>query len=172
MSPDVDVRGRAPADPGTAAEALRERIYATITGLSTVVILLGYAEETSAWSAASSLAVTMLGLWAASFVADLVAHTRVHGEPARWELRRMAYIAGQILETAFLPVAVIAMAGTGIWTVRTGLIIAIVLLVITQTVAASWAVGRSTLGIGRRLLIIAVEVVLCGIVIAIKLLAH
>ena len=38
--------------------------------------------------------------------------------------------------------------------------------------AALWAVRRSTIGIGRRVAIVAVELVLAGLVIAIKLIAH
>ena len=127
-------------DETTAAQALRERIYASLTGIATVAILLGYAEETSPVSAAASLAVTMGGLWGASIVADLVAHPAVHGDaPSASHWHRIIYVAGQALEIALVPVAAVALAGTGIWTVHTGLVIAEVALVVTLVAAALWA---------------------------------
>jgi hypothetical protein len=84
----------------------------------------------------------------------------------------MAHVAGQILETAFVPVTVVALAGTGIWTVRTGLIIALAVLVVTDVAASLWAIRRSRLGLGRRLLIVAGELALCLAVIGIKLIGH
>ena len=68
-------------DPATASAALRERVYSTLTGLSTVLVLLGYADSTTPLSAATSVGVTMGGLWAASLVADIVAHSASHGAP-------------------------------------------------------------------------------------------
>ena len=172
MSPGTDTRRQALADPATAAAALRERIYATITGLVSVITLVGYAETTTALSAASSITLTMGALWVASFVADLVSHTHVHGEPRRWELRRMALVAGQILETALLPVVVVALAATGIWTVRTGLVIAAAVLVVAQGVLTVVAVRRTVLTRGRRFLIVAAEILLCLLVIGPTLVPH
>lgn len=160
-------------DPAGAASVLRERIYATLTGLSTVLILLGHAEDTSAGSAATSVAVTMGGLFAAALVADLVAHSAIRGDaPNRSQWRQIGSVAGQAVETAVVPVVVIALAGTGIWTVRTGLIIAASVLVLTLALIAVWAVRRTSFGIGKRIAIIAGELLLGALVVGIKLLAH
>ena len=61
---------------------------------------------------------------------------------------------------------------TGIWTVRTGLILAMISLVLTILVIAIWAVHRSTLTALQRFFVVAAELSLCLVVVAIKLLAH
>jgi hypothetical protein len=160
-------------DPETAAGLLRERVYATLTGLSTVLILLPVAGSTTVAAAAASVGVTMLGLFAASLVAELVAHAALHGEaPRRDQFRRMRMIAGQALETASGPLVLIGLSATGLWTLRTGLILATGALVLTLVVVSAFAVRRSTLGPLGRFGIVAGELVLAGVVIAIKLLAH
>ena len=115
----------------------------------------------------------MGALWAASVVADLVAHSTIAGDAVGGsELRRILLVAGQAIEIAVVPILAISLSGTGIWTVRTGLVIAVVALVLTQLVVALVALRRSVIGTGRRLLIIAGELVLVGLVIGIKVLAH
>ncbi len=160
-------------DPETAAAALRERVYATLTGLSTVLVLLGVADSTSVLGAAVSVAVTMAGLWAASLVAEIVAHTAVHGEaPQEKQRRTIGATAAQALETAVVPVLLIGLSGTGIWTLRTGLVLASVGLVLTLVVVALLAVRRSTLSVAKRVLVVIGELALGLAVVAIKLLAH
>jgi len=40
-------------------------------------------------------------------------------------------IAGQALEIGFIPIVVVLLSVTGIWTVRTGLILAMISLILT-----------------------------------------
>ena len=160
-------------DPVAAAAALRERVYATVTGLSTVLILLSQADSISPRAATIDLAVTMGGLWIASVFADVVAHSTVQGDAVRGDqLRSIMRVGAQAAEIAVVPLLAIGLSGTGWWTLHTGLVIAICALLLTQLVVALIALRLSTISTPRRLLIIAAELVLGGLVIAIKLAAH
>ncbi len=91
---------------------LRERLYGAISCLATLVVLTRYTEDdTSGWVRVLDVAVTMGGLWAASLLADWVAHLSVHERaprgPAAW---RMLQSSGQILEASVLPLAALATA--------------------------------------------------------------
>ncbi|PRC61627.1 hypothetical protein C6A85_07530, partial [Mycobacterium sp. ITM-2017-0098] len=63
---------------------LRERLYGAISCLATLVVLTRYTEDdTSGWGRVLDVAVTMGGLWAASLLADWVAHLSVHERAPR-----------------------------------------------------------------------------------------
>jgi tellurite resistance protein TehA-like permease len=97
----------------------------------------------------------------------------VHGEaPAEKQRRTIGATAAQALETAVVPVLVIGLSATGIWPLRTGLVLAAAGLVLTLVVVALIAVRRSTLSTGKRILVVAGELALGLVVVAIKLLAH
>ena len=71
---------RSDAAPEEVAALLRERIYGGIACLSTLLLLLRYpGEEPSAWPVALDVVVATGSLWAASILADLVAHLAAHG---------------------------------------------------------------------------------------------
>lgn len=160
-------------DPDTSTAALRERVYATLVGLATVLTLLNYVDGTSPGGAALQLAGSMTALFAASLVADVVAHSGTHGEfPRGRALRRAMAISAQILEIAAGPVALIALAATGLWTLRTGLVLAACLFATTQVGVALLATRRSRLSRGRRIVLVLVEIGLGAAVVAIKLLTH
>jgi hypothetical protein len=160
-------------DPDTASPALRERVYATLVGLATALVLLDYAAETSAWSAAAELGGTMVGLFAASLVAEVVSHSGAHGElPRGRPLRRALLISSQVVEIAFVPVALVGLAATGLWTVRAGLIAAAVAFGATQVGVALLAARGSRLSRGRRVVLVLVETVLGALVVVIKLAVH
>ena len=60
--------------------ALRERVYATLVGLSTVVVLLDYAGSTAATEAVADIAAAMGALCLAGGFADISAHRIAHVE--------------------------------------------------------------------------------------------
>ncbi len=160
-------------NPDTASPALRERVYATLVGLATVLVLLDYAAETSAWAAAWELAGTMVGLFAAGLVAEIVAHSGAHGElPRGRPLRRAVLISSQVLEIAFAPVVVIALAATGAWSVRAGLVGAAVVFGGTQVGVALLAARGSRLSGRRRVVLVLAEIALGALVVALKLVVH
>ncbi len=95
---------------------LRERRYGAISCLATLAVLSRYTdEETSAWARVLDVAVTMGGLWAASLLADWVAHLGVCRRAPRGHAGlRMLQASQQILQAAFLPLLVLVAAGIGL----------------------------------------------------------
>jgi hypothetical protein len=81
----VDVNeARTDVAPEDVAALLRERIYGGIACLSTLLLLLrSPGEESSAWSVVLDVVVATGSLWAASVLADLVAHMAAHGVAPR-----------------------------------------------------------------------------------------
>jgi hypothetical protein len=106
----VDVNEvRSAAAPEEVAALLRERIYGGIACLSTLLLLLRYpGEEPSAWPVVLDVVVATGSLWAASVLADLVAHMAAHGvAPRGAEAGRMFRMSGQILEAAVVPLVLL-----------------------------------------------------------------
>jgi len=102
----VDVNeARTDVAPEDVAALLRERIYGGIACLSTLLLLLrSPGEGSSAWSVVLDVVVATGSLWAASILADLVAHLAAHGvAPRGAEGGRMFRTSGQILEAAVVP---------------------------------------------------------------------
>lgn len=163
-------------DAVDVAGALRERIYASLTGVATLMLLILHADGESAWSAAISLTVAMVTLWLASLVSEVIAHaaTRADDDPARDRTTgsRIRYTAGQSLELLVVPVVVLLLSLTGIWSLRTALIVAIVVMMATLAGASVYAVRRSTFSPLARVTIVLVELALGGLVIVAKVLAH
>jgi hypothetical protein len=153
--------------------ALRERVYATLTGLSTVALLWSYLPETTAGEAAADIASAMGALWLAGTFAEVSAHRVAYGRfPKGAHLRHIAVVGGQTLETALLPLLSVAGAALGWWTTRTALLVAGASLVLTIVVLGVLATRRLALRLPVRIAVIAVEVAIAVLVIAVKLLAH
>ncbi|GAB3896361.1 hypothetical protein GCM10029964_077590 [Kibdelosporangium lantanae] len=161
------------AAPTVHVAALRERVYATLVGLSTVVLLLNYADSTSVGEAVAEIAAGMGALCLAGAFADVSAHRIAHeGFPRGKDLRHVAHVAAQVLETAFVPVVSVAVAGLGWWSLRTGLGVAALSLVVTIGVLAVLAIRHTSLRWPVRVVIVVVEMVIAVGVVGVKLLAH
>src|ERR1700754_3446452 len=126
---------------------LRERLYGAISCLATLAVLVRYTtEDTSAWARMLDVAVATGGLWAASLLADWVAHLAVHSRaPGGRELGRMLQASGQILQAALLPIVVLVAAGIGLLDTETAMWIAMWILVAELGVIALLAVRRTEL---------------------------
>ena len=107
---------RAEPAPEDVAALLRERIYGGIACLSTLLLLVRYpGEEQSAWPVVLDVVVATGSLWAASLLADLVAHLAARGvAPRGADAGRMFRTSGQILEAAVIPVVLLVLAGLGV----------------------------------------------------------
>ena len=168
-------RRSVPRDAETVAGALRERIYASLTGVATVMLLVIHVDDETVASSAISLVVAMTTLWAASLVSEFVAHTATHADNAdqrRRTISRIFFTAGQSLELLGIPVGVILLSLTGVWGLRTSLILAVVALMTSLAVASIYAVRRSSFNWLHRLLIVAIELGLGAVVILAKVVAH
>jgi hypothetical protein len=153
---------------------LRERLYGAISCLATLAVLARYTtEDTSAWARILDVAVATGGLWAASLLADWVAHLGVYRTAPRGrEWLRMLQSSGQILEAAFLPVVVLAIAGFGGLRTNTATWIAAWILVAELGVIALLAVRRTELRWWQQALAVAGLVGVGVLVLGIKILAH
>jgi len=153
---------------------LRERLYGAISCLATLAVLARYTtEDTSAWARMLDVAVATGGLWAASLLADWVAHLGVYRtSPRGQDLRRMLQSSGQILEAAFLPLVVLAVAGLGGLNTYTATWIASWVLVAELGVIALLAVRRTRLPWWQQALAVALLVGVGVLVLGIKIIAH
>ena len=149
---------------------LRERLYGAISCLATLAVLARYTTAaTSAWARMLDVAVATGGLWAASLLADWVAHLGVYRtSPRGQDLRRMLQSSGQILEAAFLPLVVLAVAGLGGLNTYT----ATWVLVAELGVIALLAVRRTRLPWWQQALAVALLVGVGVLVLGIKIIAH
>ncbi|HJT94262.1 MAG TPA: hypothetical protein VJ777_20390 [Mycobacterium sp.] len=153
---------------------LRERLYGAISCLATLAVLARYTtEDTSAWARILDVAVATGGLWAASLLADWVAHLGVYrGSPRGRAWLRMLQSSAQILEAAFLPIVVLAVAGFGVFDTDTATWIAAWVLVAELGVIALLAVRRTELPWWQQALAVAGLVGVGVLVLGIKILAH
>jgi hypothetical protein len=171
----VDVNeARTDAAPEDVAALLRERIYGGIACLSTLLLLLrSPGEESSAWSVVLDVVVATGSLWAASILADLVAHLAAHGvAPRGAEAGRMFRTSGQILEAAVIPLVLLVLAGMGVLRLEGALRAGVWVSVITLGLFASLAARRTNLAGWKRLLIVAALIGLGALVVLLKTLAH
>ncbi|PRC60530.1 hypothetical protein C6A85_17805, partial [Mycobacterium sp. ITM-2017-0098] len=77
------------------------------------------------WGRVLDVAVTMGGLWAASLLADWVAHLSVHERAPRGiEAWRMVQASGQILQAGVMPLLALGAAGIGLLETDTALWVA------------------------------------------------
>ena len=112
----------------------REALYASITGIATLLVMFPSSDAFTGRSAAGSLLATMGGLFVASLVADTIAHAsegggatrRDHDAPhprerlsARWR-------------SPSCPPSSCCSSDRGIWSLRTGLTLAIAALTVIQ----------------------------------------
>jgi hypothetical protein len=162
------------AAPEKVAALLRERIYGGIACLSTLLLLLRYPEdEQSAWPVVLDVVVATGSLWAASLLADLVAHLAAHGAaPRGHEAARMLRQSGQILEAAVIPLVLLVLSALGVLlterAIRAGVWVSVVQLGLFALLAAR----RTELPWWKRYLLVAALIGLGALVVLLKTLAH
>lgn len=166
-SPEAAARERAEV----LGERLKERIYASLTLLA---VLVGLAESGHAThtGAVVSVAVTALGLWLATLVADLQAHPVAHGrQPTVREIRYTLFTSSPLLTSAVGPLLLIGLSAMGALELTTGLWISVGSEV---AALALWGfVGGRRVGAGRlRATVTSALSALIGLgVVGVKLLA-
>lgn len=153
---------------------LRERLYGAISCLATLAVLARYTTaDTSAWARIFDVAVATGGLWAASLLADWVAHLGVYGTAPRGrEVWRMLQSSAQILEAALLPVVALAVAGFGGLSTVTATWVAAWILVAELGLIAFLAVRRTQLPWWQQLFAVAGLIGVGFLVLGVKILAH
>ena len=125
------------------AEALKERVYATFTGLAIVLVQLTNVALT-AGRVAIELVVGILAITAAGLAADVISFLSVHSRfPERPEVRVMLRIAASALASAGVPVVVLVLAAVGLVELETALRIVSIVYVVTLGVIAYLGVRRT-----------------------------
>lgn len=159
--------------PQHRAEALKERVYVTFTGLAVVLALQSHAETLTAGEAASTLAITVVGTLLAVFVADLVSHLAVHAKtPTRPELSHMARTSFGAFGAIILPLIFIGVAAVGRWSVGTSLRASTIALITALVLIGYLAVRRVEMAWWKKLIALGAEFALGLAVVALELLAH
>lgn len=155
------------------AQAVKERIYASFTGLAILATLLIGAETHSASGAFLTLLAGIGGISIAGFVADVIAHQVTHeGSPEPDQFRTMARIAGGAFASASIPLLALAIAWIGLITTRTGIQIGLGLYFFTLAGVVLLAARRTKLGWRQQLTALISLTALAVIVIAVLVLAH
>ncbi len=151
----------------------REALYASITGVATLLVMVPSSAEFSGRSAAGSLLGTMGGLFAASLVADTIAHAGEHGGATRRDtMRSILHASLRALEITVVPIVLLLLSDTGIWSLRTGLMLAIVALALTQLGVVLWGLRGSGTTKWQKAGYLLLQLAAIGGVVLLKVLVH
>ncbi len=167
-------RGRRPDHPvDERAEALKERVYATFTGLAIVLVQHANVEHITATRATLTLLVGIVAITAAGFVADVIAHLAVHAAfPHREEVGRMLRIAGSALASAGVPIILLALAALGVFELEGALRAASIVYLATLGLIGFVAVRRTRVAWWKQLVALGALVALGLGVVLLQQLAH
>ncbi|KQQ22198.1 hypothetical protein ASF48_03000 [Rathayibacter sp. Leaf299] len=155
-----------------SARALKERVYATFTGLA-VVMIYAVDDHPDAGHALRSLVISIIGISAAGFTAEVIAHQVTHAAlPSRSELRVMLRIAAGALASASLPVLALLAAVLGWIESTTALWIGVGVYAAVLAAVALIAVGRAGLTWRQRVISLAILLGLGALVVGVLALAH
>jgi len=155
------------------ASALKERIYVTFTVLAVLIALRTHDEHPNAPTAIGTLVVAVAATVVAVYIADVLSHMIVHNRlPDAAEHRRIILSTLGASTVALPPLACIAPAAFGLYDVAVGLSAGTAISVATVAAVGFLAVRKLALPRRQRLVILAAEVVLVILVIALELLSH
>ena len=115
----------------------------------------------------------MGGLFAASLVADTIAHAGEHGGAARRDaMRSILHASLRALEITVVPIVLLLLSETGIWSLRTGLMLAIAALAVTQLVLVLWGLRGSATTKWQKAGYLLLQLAAVGGVVLLKVLVH
>jgi hypothetical protein len=155
------------------AEALKERVYATFTGLAIVLVQLDNVEHITALRATLTLLVGIVAIAAAGFVAEMVAHLVVHAAfPDHQELGRMARVSGSAVASASIPLVLLILAAVGFLELERALRAASMLYTVTLGLVGFIAVRRTRVAVWQQLIALGALGALGVAVVALQQLAH
>ena len=174
----ADAPNREPGPPEASTgldertRALKERIYASFTGLAILAAISATGHATAS-DALLSVAVGVFGISAAGFLAEVVAHLVTHERmPSSGEVRTMGRIAVGALGSASLPILVLALSWAGVMSVDLALWIGMALYAATLVLVMLVAAHNSGLRPAQRLIASAMLVGLALLVAGVLLLGH
>lgn len=166
-------RGLPPGDVETVTKYLKERVYATFTGLAIVLVLAANGEHHDAADALFSLVIGVAGITLAGLVAEMIAHLAAHGafpDQAGW--RTMLRIAWGSLFTVATPSILLVLAVLGVMELETSLRVSTIVYLVTLGLSGWFAVRRARLSLWQQIIALAALVLLGAVVIGVQVLAH
>ncbi|MET0974862.1 MAG: hypothetical protein ABWX82_04255 [Leifsonia sp.] len=170
---DDHVREHEHESEADVAAYLKERVYATFTGLAIVLVLAANVDEHTAEAALFSLVIGVLGITVAGYASDMIAHLAVHRTlPERSEHGRMIRVAGGAISTVILPAILLGLAWAGVFQLVGALRAVTIVYLVTLAAIAYLAVRRARLSWWMQLAALLSLVLLGGIVVVLQTLAH
>lgn len=155
------------------AEALKERVYASFTGLAVVTTLWLNVDHTSARGAFSTLLISIVAIAVAGFVAELIAHQVSHAAlPERAELGTMLGIAATALGSASVPLVTLLLAWLELIDLHLALRLSIGIYILVIGAISLLAVLRVRQPWGQRLIGLGALLLLGLGVVAVLAMAH
>ena len=152
--------------------ALKERVYASFTGLSVLGALIATGHATAP-KALLELSVAVFGISIAGFLAEVIAHEVSHKRwPTKRELRTMARIALGALGSASAPAVVLFLAVIGILQLNTALWIGTIMYAVTLVLIIQLASRHIGMRPFQRIASSAMLLALAFFVVSVLLLAH
>lgn len=154
-------------------DALKERVYATFTGLAIVLVQHANVEHVEATRAVVTLLVGIVAITTAGFVADVISHLAVHAAfPDRAEVGRMLRIAGSAIASAGVPLLLLGLAAFGVMQLEPALRAASIVYVATLGVIGFVAVRRTRIHWWKQVVALGALVALGLGVVVLQQLAH
>ncbi|QAY72399.1 hypothetical protein ET445_02650 [Agromyces protaetiae] len=155
------------------ADSLKERVYATFTGLAIVLVQQSNVEHLTAGRALATLFVGIVAITAAGFVADIVTYLAVHSAfPTREIVAEMGRVAGTAIASAGVPLILLALAAFGVFELEGALRAASIVYLVTLGVIGYLAVRRTRLAWWKQLAGLGGLVALGLAVVVLQQLAH
>lgn len=165
--------GFEPGDVQGVAQYLKERVYASFTGLAIVLVLANAADHHSASDALFTLVIGVVGITIAGLVSDIIAHLAAHGAfPDASSWRMMFRVAGGALATVGTPAILLALAWADVMSLHAALRASSIVYLVTLGLVGWFAVRRAKMAAWKQLVALAMLVVLGAIVIGLQVLAH
>lgn len=155
------------------AAALKERVYIAFTVLAVIIAMRTHDVHPSAIAALETIAIAVVATIVAVYVADLISSMVVHERlPRRDEHRRI--LAGTLGAgvVALPPLACIALAVAGAYSVSGGLLAAMLVTLITLIGIGIVAVRNLRLRRSHKVIVLTAETVLALGVVALELWSH
>lgn len=158
-------------EPQLYADYLKERIYASFTGLA-IVLVVSAGGHPDSRHALLALVLGVIGIVVAGLVADIVSHLLLHEHlPNRTEMAGLVKIAGGGLSTAGVPAILLFLAFIDVMDLHAALVASTYVYVITLALIGWLAVRRSKLTGLQRIVVLAVLVGLGFAVVGVQTLA-
>ncbi|WP_435527046.1 hypothetical protein [Microbacterium aurantiacum] len=159
------------SEPATYSAYLRERIYASFTGLAIVLVVSG-ADHPEPEHAFLALLLGVVGITVAGFVSEVISTMLTEQTaPDRAEWHHMLRVAGGGFATVVTPAVLLALAWIGVLDLGFALDLAAFGYIATLAVIGWLAVRRSRLTVPARLGVFALLLGLGLLVIALQTLA-